>query len=109
VELRCLEALDHDPSLAHGHLRERVPIAIESGLQLPISSLTQLFDLILRGSARPRAPPIYRPRRARRREGSVGELEVVDRSCFIRRGRVESIGTRDELRASAERIREIYL
>lgn len=36
-------------------------------------------------------------------------LDVVDRGYFIRRGRVELSGTRDELRKSDEKIREIYL
>lgn len=36
-------------------------------------------------------------------------LDVVDRGYFIRRGRVELSGTRDELRRSDEKIREIYL
>lgn len=36
-------------------------------------------------------------------------LDVVDRGYFIRRGRVELEGTREELRQSEERISDIYL
>lgn len=36
-------------------------------------------------------------------------LDVVDRGYFLRRGRVQLEGTRDELRRSDERIQEIYL
>ena len=36
-------------------------------------------------------------------------LDVVDRGYFIRRGKVELTGTRDELRQADEKIRAIYL
>jgi len=36
-------------------------------------------------------------------------LDVVDRGYFLRRGRIELEGTRDELRQSDDRIQQIYL
>lgn len=36
-------------------------------------------------------------------------LDIVDRACFMRRGRIELEGSASELRGASDRIQQIYL